>query len=256
MAISTVDILDLMTMVRDSVIPDWGFSIIVLTIMVRLLLFIPSRKQTQMNLRMMEIQKKLKPELDKLHEKYKDDFQTYNREKTRLMMQHGMNPFAAMGGFDRPILHGLCTYGFTGRALLHRLCGGDPARFHSMEGRFSSPVLPGERLTVRMWETGAGEVWVTHGQEDALVHWCTTHGIRARPLHMLGYGDEGEAEEVPHPPLEGEGRERSEWGGVETPRPETSRSHPTSALRAVPPPQGEDGRAAQPKIGEDGGGSA
>jgi len=49
-------------------------------------------------------------------------------------------------------------------------------------------------------ETGAGEVWVTHGQEDALVHWCGTNGIRARPLHMLGYGDEGEAEETPHPP--------------------------------------------------------
>ena len=43
-------------------------------------------------------------------------------------------------------------------------------------------------------ETGAGEVWVTHGQEDALVHWCTVQGIQARPLHMLGYGDEGEAE--------------------------------------------------------------
>jgi putative mRNA 3-end processing factor len=41
-------------------------------------------------------------------------------------------------------------------------------------------------------ETGAGEVWVTHGQEDALVHWCETRGIRARPLHMLGYGDEAE----------------------------------------------------------------
>ena len=41
-------------------------------------------------------------------------------------------------------------------------------------------------------ETGAGEVWVTHGQEDALVHWCTLQGIAARPLHMLGYGDEGE----------------------------------------------------------------
>ncbi len=39
-------------------------------------------------------------------------------------------------------------------------------------------------------ETGAGEVWVTHGQEDALVHWCLTQGIRAKPLHMLGYGDE------------------------------------------------------------------
>jgi putative mRNA 3-end processing factor len=46
-------------------------------------------------------------------------------------------------------------------------------------------------------DTGAGEVWVTHGQEDALVHWCETRGIQARPLHMLGYGDEGEAEEIP-----------------------------------------------------------
>ena len=56
---------------------------------------------------------------------------------------HSDPAFAAMGGFDRPILHGLCTYGFTGRALLHTLCGADPARFTSMEGRFSSPVLPG-----------------------------------------------------------------------------------------------------------------
>ena len=40
--------------------------------------------------------------------------------------------------------------------------------------------------------TGAGEIWVTHGQEDALVHWCTTRGLRARPLDLLGYGDEDE----------------------------------------------------------------
>jgi putative mRNA 3-end processing factor len=43
-------------------------------------------------------------------------------------------------------------------------------------------------------ETGAGEVWVTHGQEDALVHWCKTRGLEARPLHMLGYGDEEEGD--------------------------------------------------------------
>jgi len=55
-------------------------------------------------------------------------------------------------------------------------------------------------------ETGAGEVWVTHGQEDALVHWCLTKGIRARPLHMLGYGDEGEVEETAVPALPGTGR--------------------------------------------------
>jgi acyl dehydratase len=59
--------------------------------------------------------------------------------------------FAARGGFERPILHGLCTYGFTGRALLHALCDGDPARFRAMSGRFSAPVLPGDSLVVSIW---------------------------------------------------------------------------------------------------------
>jgi len=40
--------------------------------------------------------------------------------------------------------------------------------------------------------TGAGEIWVTHGQEDALVHWCGTQGLKARPLDIVGYGDEEE----------------------------------------------------------------
>ena len=70
---------------------------------------------------------------------------------------HSDPKFAAMAGFPRPILHGLCTYGFTGRALLHALCDGDPARFRSVSGRFSLPVFPGEALTVRMWRTGTGE---------------------------------------------------------------------------------------------------
>lgn len=69
--------------------------------------------------------------------------------------------FAAQGGFDTPILHGLCTYGFTGRALLHEMCDGDPARFGHVEGRFASPVFPGESLTVRMWSTADGEVVFT-----------------------------------------------------------------------------------------------
>jgi acyl dehydratase len=67
---------------------------------------------------------------------------------------HSDPEFAKMAGFPKPILHGLCTYGFTGRALLHTLCGSDPARFKSMEGRFSKPVFPGEALTVRMWVDG------------------------------------------------------------------------------------------------------
>lgn len=70
---------------------------------------------------------------------------------------HSDPSFAAMAGFDRPILHGLCTYGFAGRALLSHLCDSDPSRFGSIEGRFSSPVFPGEELTTQMWTTGAGE---------------------------------------------------------------------------------------------------
>jgi putative mRNA 3-end processing factor len=38
--------------------------------------------------------------------------------------------------------------------------------------------------------TGASDIWVTHGQEDALVHWCRTRGLNARPLDIVGYGDE------------------------------------------------------------------
>jgi putative mRNA 3-end processing factor len=45
--------------------------------------------------------------------------------------------------------------------------------------------------------TGAGEVWVTHGQEDALVHWCTARGLAARPLALVGYGDEDEESALP-----------------------------------------------------------
>ncbi|CAN5908448.1 3-hydroxyacyl-thioester dehydratase HtdY [soil metagenome] len=83
---------------------------------------------------------------------------------------HSDPAFAALGGFDRPILHGLCTYGFTGRALLHTMCGSDPARFGAMEGRFTSPVLPGESLTVRMWETGDGEaIFQTAGDDGRTV---------------------------------------------------------------------------------------
>jgi acyl dehydratase len=83
---------------------------------------------------------------------------------------HADPAFAAMGGFDRPILHGLCTFGFTGRALLHSLCGGDPARFGHVEVRFASPVFPGEALTVSMWEIdGAEAVFSTTASDGRTV---------------------------------------------------------------------------------------
>jgi putative mRNA 3-end processing factor len=49
-------------------------------------------------------------------------------------------------------------------------------------------------LTATVSATGASEVWVTHGQEDALVHWCQTKGLKARPLDIVGYGDEEESD--------------------------------------------------------------
>ncbi len=83
---------------------------------------------------------------------------------------HADPQFAAMGGFDRPILHGLCTYGFTGRGLLKGLCAGDSSKFTSMYGRFSSPVFPGEALTINMWRTGDGTaVYQTQGGDGRVV---------------------------------------------------------------------------------------
>jgi len=49
-------------------------------------------------------------------------------------------------------------------------------------------------LTATIAATGASEIWVTHGQEDALVHWCATKGLKARPLDIVGYGDEDETD--------------------------------------------------------------
>ena len=82
---------------------------------------------------------------------------------------HSDPSFAALGGFDRPILHGLCSYGFTGRALLHAVCGSAPANFKHVEGRFASPVLPGEALTIRTWSVGDGETVFNTSVGDRLV---------------------------------------------------------------------------------------
>ncbi|MFN8032301.1 MAG: MaoC/PaaZ C-terminal domain-containing protein [Mycobacterium sp.] len=61
-----------------------------------------------------------------------------------------------MAGFEKPILHGLCTYGFAGRALLAELAGNDAAKLTSVTARFSAPVFPGETLTTLIWRTEAG----------------------------------------------------------------------------------------------------
>jgi acyl dehydratase len=68
---------------------------------------------------------------------------------------------AEQAGFGRPILHGLCSYGFTGRALLHTLCGSDPAGFGTMSARFAAPVLPGQELAVHIWDDGETSCFAT-----------------------------------------------------------------------------------------------
>jgi len=60
-------------------------------------------------------------------------------------------------GFGQPILHGLCTYGYVGRAVLNEVCGGDPAKLRELRGQFRKPVWPGETLVTRGWREG-GEV--------------------------------------------------------------------------------------------------
>ncbi|MGW6729684.1 MaoC/PaaZ C-terminal domain-containing protein [Nocardia sp. NPDC055029] len=76
---------------------------------------------------------------------------------------------AQRGGFTKPILHGLCTYGFAARTLLKHLCDNDPTRFRHISGRFSKPVTPGEVLTVAIWRTAAGAAFQVRDADNAVV---------------------------------------------------------------------------------------
>ncbi|WP_369379348.1 MaoC/PaaZ C-terminal domain-containing protein [Streptomyces sp. cg36] len=73
---------------------------------------------------------------------------------------HADPSFAELAGFDRPILHGLCTYGITLKAVVDTLLGGEVARVRSYTTRFTGVVFPGETLRVRMW-AGEGRVQVS-----------------------------------------------------------------------------------------------
>jgi len=59
--------------------------------------------------------------------------------------------FAAMVGFPRPIVHGLCTFGYAGRAFLRHVCDGRPERLNSITARFASAVYPGDTITTEAW---------------------------------------------------------------------------------------------------------
>ncbi|GAB2841355.1 MaoC/PaaZ C-terminal domain-containing protein [Streptomyces deserti] len=72
---------------------------------------------------------------------------------------HADPEFAKLAGFERPLLHGLCTYGMTLKAVVDTLLGGDVTRVRSYATRFAGVVYPGETLRIRMWRR-AGEVRV------------------------------------------------------------------------------------------------
>lgn len=74
---------------------------------------------------------------------------------------HHASPDAALAsGFERPLLHGLCTYGFACRSVLKRLCDWDAARVASFDARFSAPVYPGDTISFDMWREAPDRILV------------------------------------------------------------------------------------------------
>jgi acyl dehydratase len=76
---------------------------------------------------------------------------------------------AEKAGFPRPILHGLCTFGVVGHALLRSVCDYDPARLKSLQGRFTAPVFPGETIVTEIWREGTAISFRARAQERGKV---------------------------------------------------------------------------------------
>jgi len=91
-----------------------------------------------------------------------DEFVTDPRAALLYRLTGDTNPLhvdpamAAMGGFDRPILHGLATLGIACRMLLRRFAGGDATRLRRIRARFTRHVFPGDTLRVEYWQCGGG----------------------------------------------------------------------------------------------------
>jgi acyl dehydratase len=67
---------------------------------------------------------------------------------------HADPTLATRVGFEKPILHGLCTYGIACHAILKTICAYDHTLISGIDARFSSPVLPGDTITTDMWQDG------------------------------------------------------------------------------------------------------
>jgi len=77
--------------------------------------------------------------------------------------------FAKKGGFDKPILHGLCSFGFAGRAILDSVCGGDPKRLKSFSVRFMNVAFPGDSLITQGWQTDAHQYVIQTTNQDGKI---------------------------------------------------------------------------------------
>lgn len=71
---------------------------------------------------------------------------------------HADKNMAEMGGFERPILHGLCFFGIGTHAIVRQMLNNDVSQIRGVEGRFSSPVLPGHKLKVEMWRVSKDKI--------------------------------------------------------------------------------------------------
>ena len=84
-----------------------------------------------------------------------------------------VDPAAARAaGFERPILHGLCTWGMACHAVVATFCGHEPARLRRLHGRFTAPGYPGEALLTELWDEGGGIVLFrtrTQGRDAVLI---------------------------------------------------------------------------------------
>jgi acyl dehydratase len=87
---------------------------------------------------------------------------------------HADPEVAGSAGFERPILHGLCSFGLSGHALLRTLCGWDASKLKEIGARFSAPVYPGETLRVEIWQRGSAVQFRTRVVERDLV--VLSHG--------------------------------------------------------------------------------
>ena len=77
--------------------------------------------------------------------------------------------FAKLAGYDRPILHGLCSFGYAGRAVLAEYCDNDPDRLAGLSVRFTGIVYPGDTITTEMWDEGDGKIIVQSKTQEGRV---------------------------------------------------------------------------------------